>query len=64
MRIQLAFGMFVMGYTGSKPGAIMEPGYYGYTNDGLLYGDVIVQLRRVDGIVVFALVVNFRNRKN
>ncbi|KAI9882877.1 MAG: Serine/threonine-protein kinase tel1 [Watsoniomyces obsoletus] len=53
-----------MSYTGSRPGTIVEPGYYADANDGLLYGDVDVQLQRIDGIIVFALVFKFRTRKN
>ncbi len=66
MRVQLAFCMLIMAYTGSRPGTIMQPSYRDSDpgNSGLLYGDFKVQVQKIDGVIVFALVIKFRLRKN
>ncbi len=62
-RIQLVFCMLLMAYTGSRPGSIVEPEYRSGSNDGLLYGDVALELHRHDQGVWFNLLVTIRNRK-
>ncbi len=46
--------MFVMAYTGSRSGTILQPSYDDSGNDQLLYGAVSAQLQRIDGVIAFA----------
>ena len=60
VRVQLALSMFLMAYTGSRPGAIVEPSYWPGLNDGLLYKDCEVIFSGAE----ICVRITFRNRKN
>ena len=64
LRVQLAFAVFVMSYTGVRPGSISEPSHHSCCNDRLLYEDVKVVVVSMDGQYRICLEMTFRNRKN
>ena len=57
--VQLSLCLFIMCYTGSRPGTIVESQYHRGSNAGLVYRDVEVILLKVEGILKFTLAFKF-----
>jgi integrase len=62
-RLQLAFAIILMTFTGSRPGEFIESAAWKHSNEGLLYGDIDLVRYQNDTYVGFLLLVRLRNRK-
>lgn len=65
VRVQLAFAILILVFTGLRPGEFVESSAWRGSNEGLKYKDVILQaLPCTNGEVRFVLEIKLRNRKN
>jgi integrase len=62
-RLQLAFAIILMTFTGSRPGEFIESEAWKHSNEGLLYGDIDLVRYQNETYVGFLLLIRLRNRK-
>jgi hypothetical protein len=62
-RLQLAFAIILMMFTGSRPGEFIKSDAWKHRNEGLLYGDIDLVRYQNETYVGFLLLIRLRNRK-
>jgi hypothetical protein len=61
--VQLVFSLLLLTFMGSRPGEVIESKAWKDSNEGLLYGDVVLMRQEDSTYTGFALQVCLRNRK-